>query len=77
MKTPHTFLSTLLCLLFVVLVGSTDAQTTSGPFTYRVVSGKVEIDAISGLHSVPEPSTWALLISGGSLALVCFRNRKS
>lgn len=43
----------------------------------EVVSGKVEIDAIGGLQSVPEPSTWALLVAGGSLALVCFRNRKS
>lgn len=42
----------------------------------EVVSGKVEIDAISGLNTVPEPSSWALLISGGTLALVCFRNRK-
>lgn len=43
MKIPHSFLSVLLCLLFMGLVGSTAAQTTSGPFTYRVVSGKVEI----------------------------------
>jgi len=42
----------------------------------EVLSGKVEIDAVGALNSVPEPRTWALLLTGAALGSCWIRNRR-